>query len=287
ARIHVTVQRTRTARGRKPPALTRYLRPRKEMEESSASRLRILLISHERLRRSQEDALSSPPPLKTGWSLKKGGEERRGEDKEGREMVVKKVMSFSPWAPPAPTKAKRRRKCKVTVKVVGLEGLPPIPGVAAVEVGWRRLPKVGGALSYLMGRKRPARSVSSGRPVEDGWAVRWDDDDESSRFENVCRLCDPNSVSGSAHDVSFSVLYEMSSDLFNLHHDRNYRCQRIFLLSAGFDACHLFDRIPCFLALVISLEFYFAMSTANSECPVTLSNHFESCNISVDLLLND
>ncbi|CAL9081502.1 unnamed protein product [Musa textilis] len=122
-------------------------------------------------------------------------------------MVVKKVMSFSPWAPPAPTKARRRRrKCKVTVKVVGLEGLPPLPGVAAVEVGWRRPPKVG-ALSYLMGRKRPARSVSSRRPVEDGWAVRWDDDDESSRFENVCRLCDPNSVSGPAHDVSFSVLY--------------------------------------------------------------------------------
>ncbi|XP_064995476.1 uncharacterized protein LOC135631658 [Musa acuminata AAA Group] len=121
-------------------------------------------------------------------------------------MVVKKVMSFSPWAPTAPTKAKRRRKCKVTVKVVGLEGLLPLPGVAAVEVGWRRPPKVG-ALSYLVGRKRPARSVSSRRPVEDGWAVRWDDDDESSRFENVCRLCDPNSVSGPAHDVSFSVLY--------------------------------------------------------------------------------
>ncbi|CAL9043960.1 uncharacterized protein LOC135673195 isoform X1 [Musa acuminata AAA Group] len=123
-------------------------------------------------------------------------------------MVVKKVMSLSRWAPPGP--ARRKRKCKVTVKVVGLEGLPPLPGegrVAAVEVRWRQPHKVG-ALAYLMGRKKQARSVSSRRPVvEDSWAVRWDYDDEANRFENVCRLCDPESVADPVHDVSFSILY--------------------------------------------------------------------------------
>lgn len=129
----------------------------------------------------------------------------------GGDMVVKKVMSLSRWAPPAP--ARRKRKCKVTVKVVGLEGLPPLPGegrVAAVEVRWRQPPKVG-ALAYLMGRKKQARSVSSRRPVmEDSWAVRWDHDDEANRFQNVCRLCDPESVADPVHDVSFSILYVSS-----------------------------------------------------------------------------
>ncbi|RWW39829.1 hypothetical protein BHE74_00054803 [Ensete ventricosum] len=135
-------------------------------------------------------------------------------------MVVKKVMSLSRWAPPAP--ARRKRKCKVTVKVVGLEGLPPLPGdggrVAAVEVRWRQPPKVG-ALAYLMGRKKQARSVSSRRPVmEDSWAVRWDrnDDDEANRFENVCRLCDPESVADPVYDVSFSILYPSSFQEDNL-----------------------------------------------------------------------
>lgn len=130
------------------------------------------------------------------------------------------MMRFSS---PSQEKMRRRRKFKVAVSVEAVEGLPPaLPeagAASAVEFEWRRrLPVVVGALSFLVGRKRPERGITSRRMVEAGLefaAARWGDDDEASRIEKVCRFRDSDLVarpiygfdSGRAWDVSFSVLY--------------------------------------------------------------------------------
>ncbi|KAG6485157.1 uncharacterized protein LOC122012628 [Zingiber officinale] len=140
-------------------------------------------------------------------------------------MTVKTMMRFSSLSQ---EKMRRRRKFKVAVSVEAVEGLPPaLPGAgaaAAVEFEWRRrLPVVVGALSFLVGRKRAERGITSRRMVEAGLefaAARWGDDDEASRFENVCRFRESDLVagpivgfdSGRAWNVSFSVLYGNSDD---------------------------------------------------------------------------
>lgn len=130
------------------------------------------------------------------------------------------MMRFSS---PSQEKMRRRRKFKVAVSVEAVEGLPPALPVAgaeaAIEFEWRRrLPVVAGALSFLVGRKRAERGITSRRMVKAGSefaAARWGDDDEASRFEKVCRFRESDLVvgpidgfdSGRAWNVSFSVLY--------------------------------------------------------------------------------
>ncbi|WOK93865.1 hypothetical protein Cni_G02566 [Canna indica] len=129
-------------------------------------------------------------------------------------MVVKTVLRFSPWAP-SPFLRRRRRSYRVTLRVLAVEGMPPLPAqrmAAAVEVAWKLPPRAGGALSYLMGRKKKqVRKVSSRRPVESSCAaILWDADGEGSQFESPYRFRDPELVNGPGSDgdwdVSFSVL---------------------------------------------------------------------------------
>ncbi|KAG6472371.1 hypothetical protein ZIOFF_069831 [Zingiber officinale] len=121
-----------------------------------------------------------------------------------------------------------KRKFKVTMSVEVVEGLPPIllgaGAKAVIEFEWRRqLPVVVGVLSFLMGRKRTERGITSRRMVEVGLefaAACWGDDDEASRFEKVCQFRESDLVvvpidgfdSSIAWNVSFSVLYGNSGD---------------------------------------------------------------------------
>ncbi|XP_074587010.1 uncharacterized protein LOC141842922 [Curcuma longa] len=142
-------------------------------------------------------------------------------------MVVKTMMRLSP---PSPENMRMRKKFKVCVRVDAVEGLPSaLPGsgaAAAVEIEWRRRPSpmVVGALSFLVGRKKPERGVTSKRIVEEEGlnvaAARWGDGDQENRFEKVCRFRDSDLVAGPidgldscrAWEVSFTVLYGNSDD---------------------------------------------------------------------------
>ncbi|KAG1335377.1 Argininosuccinate synthase [Cocos nucifera] len=130
-------------------------------------------------------------------------------------MVVRKVMRYSPWAPPAPTTTKNKHK--VRLAVTRLAGLPSSREgggggkVAAVEIQWKR-PSRPGSLSYLMRRRRkPVRSVSREKPVGNDGVVDWEEDGDANiccfwNSELVSRsVSDPNSIS--PLDVSFSILY--------------------------------------------------------------------------------
>lgn len=133
---------------------------------------------------------------------------------------------------PSPEKMRMRKKFKVSVRVDAVEGLPSsLPGAgaaAAVEIEWCRRPSpmVVGALSFLVGRKKPERGVTPKGIVEEGLNVataRWGDGDQDNRFEKACRFRDSDLVAGPidgfdsvrAGDVSFSVLYVSYYDFFH------------------------------------------------------------------------
>ncbi|XP_010915303.1 uncharacterized protein [Elaeis guineensis] len=131
-------------------------------------------------------------------------------------MVVKKVMRYSPWAPPAPTTT-TKNKHKVRLAVTRLAGLPSSREgggegkVAAVEIQWKR-PSRTGSLSYLMRRRRkPVRSVSREKAVGNNGVVDWEEDGDANiccfwNSELVSRsVSDPDSIS--PMDVFFSILY--------------------------------------------------------------------------------
>lgn len=104
-------------------------------------------------------------------------------------MVVRKVMRWSPWAPAA---AEGKRKYRVKVAVVRVDGFSPRsavvddgegPRVVSVEIRWKG-PPGGRGLPYLRGRRKPTRCVSAERPVRGG-AVEWGEE-EGAAFEHVC-----------------------------------------------------------------------------------------------------
>uniref|UniRef100_A0A1D1YYK1 Argininosuccinate synthase n=1 Tax=Anthurium amnicola TaxID=1678845 RepID=A0A1D1YYK1_9ARAE len=130
-------------------------------------------------------------------------------------MVVRKVMRWSPWAPPA---AGSKRKYRVKVKVERVDGLFPgsagadagggdgdDPLAVAVEIRWKG-PARSRGLSYLRGRRKPARCVLVERTVADG-AAEWGDGENAAAFDNVCgfSVADRDG-SFSAWDVSFHLL---------------------------------------------------------------------------------